>query len=123
MGEEERESTLIKKLEKIKLSKRRKYELVKFLKRLKEELGVVEVYIFGSRAYGTPLLESDLDIIVVSDEFGKRNFIENMELLSMMWDGSFTIEIFPYTPDQINKYANRKTVISEAIKRGIKIKL
>jgi predicted nucleotidyltransferase len=123
MGEEEREPALIEQLKGVKLSERRKRELVRFLKRLKRELGVVEVYIFGSRAYGNPLLESDLDMIVVSEEFGKRSFIENMELLSRMWDGSFTLEMFPYTPEQLRKYAERKTVVSEALRKGIRIRL
>jgi predicted nucleotidyltransferase len=123
MGEEERESALIEQLKGVKLSERRKRELAKFLMRLKRELGVVEVYIFGSRAYGNPLLESDLDMIVVSEEFGKRSFIENMELLSRMWDGSFTVEMFPYTPEQLRKYAERKTVVSEALRKGIRIRL
>jgi predicted nucleotidyltransferase len=123
MGEEEREPALIEQLKGVKLSERRKRELVRFLKRLKRELGVVEVYIFGSRAYGNPLLESDLDMIVVSEEFGKRSFIENMELLSRMWDGSFTVEMFPYTPEQLKKYAERKTVVSEALRKGIRIRL
>jgi len=123
MGEEEREPALIEQLKGVKLSERRKRELARFLKRLKRELGVVEVYIFGSRAYGNPLLESDLDMIVVSEEFGKRSFIENMELLSRMWDGSFTVEMFPYTPEQLKKYAERKTVISEALRKGIRIRL
>jgi predicted nucleotidyltransferase len=123
MGEEEREPALIEQLKGVKLSERRKRELARFLKRLKRELGVVEVYIFGSRAYGNPLLESDLDMIVVSEEFGKRSFIENMELLSRMWDGSFTVEMFPYTPEQLRKYSERKTVVSEALRKGIRIRL
>jgi predicted nucleotidyltransferase len=123
MGEEEREPALIEQLKGFKLSERRKRELARFLKRLKRELGVVEVYIFGSRAYGNPLLESDLDMIVVSEVFGKRSFIENMELLSRMWNGSFTVEMFPYTPEQLRRYAERKTVVSEALKRGIRIRL
>jgi predicted nucleotidyltransferase len=123
MGEEEREPALIEQLRGVKLSERRKRELVRFLKRLKRELGVVEVYIFGSRVYGNPLLESDLDMIVVSEEFGKRSFIENMELLSRTWDGSFTVEMFPYTPEQLRRYAERKTVVSEALRKGIRIRL
>jgi predicted nucleotidyltransferase len=123
MGEEEREPALIEQLKGVKLSERRKRELVRFLKRLKRELGVVEVYIFGSRVYGNPLLESDLDMIVVSEEFGERSFIENMELLSRMWDGSFTVEMFPYTPEQLRRYAERKTVVSEALRKGIRIRL
>jgi len=123
MGEEKGRPSLIEQLKGVKLSERRKRELVRFLKRLKRELGAVEVYIFGSRVYGTPLLESDLDMIVVSEEFGRRDFIENMELLSRMWDGSFTVEMFPYTPEQLERYAEKKTVVSEALKRGIRIRL
>lgn len=123
MGEEKGRPSLIEQLRRVKLSERRKRELVRFLKRLKRELGAVEVYIFGSRVYGTPLLESDLDMIVVSEEFGRRDFIENMELLSRMWDGSFTVEMFPYTPEQLERYAEKKTVVSEALKRGIRIRL
>ena len=112
MGEEKGEPALTEQLKGVKLSERRK-----------RELGAVEVYIFGSRAYGTPLLESDLDMILVSEEFGKKDFIENMELLSRMWNGSFAVEMFPYTPGQLEKYAEKKTVISEALKKGIRIRL
>jgi len=110
-------------LSRIKLSKRQRRELLAFMRRLKEELGASEVYLFGSRVYGIPLKDSDLDMIVVSEKFKERGFIENMELLSRLWDGSFTIEIFPYTPEQIKKYNGRKVIITEALEKGIKIDL
>lgn len=110
-------------LNEVKLSKRQRRELVAFLRRLREELGAREVYLFGSRVYGVPLKDSDLDMIVVSEKFRERSFIENMELLSRMWDGSFTIEAFPYTPEQIRKYKDRKVVVAEALERGVKIDL
>jgi hypothetical protein len=31
--------------------------------------------------------------------------------------------MFPYTPEQLRRYAERKTVVSEALKRGIRIRL
>ncbi|MCS6783594.1 MAG: nucleotidyltransferase domain-containing protein [Candidatus Caldarchaeum sp.] len=113
----------MKELEKVALSKRRKMELARFLKRLKKELNVEEVYLFGSRVYGIPLRESDLDMVVVSEEFGKRSFVENLMLLSGMWDGSFTLELFPYTPSQIKEYRDRKIVVHEAVNKGLRIKL
>ena len=114
---------MIRKLIGIKLSKRQKRELIKFLNLLKREFGVREVYLFGSRVYGIPLVDSDLDILVVSEEFGKRSFIENMELLYKLWDGSFSIEIFPYTPSQLKKYRGRKVVVTEALEKGVRIEL
>jgi hypothetical protein len=31
--------------------------------------------------------------------------------------------MFPYTPEQLRKYAERKTVVSEALRKGIRIRL
>ncbi|MEM1810843.1 MAG: nucleotidyltransferase domain-containing protein [Thermofilum sp.] len=110
-------------LDRVRLSKKQKRELLAFLKRLRDELDVSEVYLFGSRIYGTPLADSDLDMVVVSEKFRERSFIENMELLSRLWDGSFTLEMFPYTPEQLEKYKGRKVVITEALEKGVKLDL
>lgn len=110
-------------LSRVKLSRRQKRELLAFMRRLREDLEASEVYLFGSRVHGVPLEDSDLDMIVVSEKFKERSFIENMELLSRLWNGSFTIEMFPYTPEQIKKYNGRKVIITEALEKGIKIDL
>jgi len=110
-------------LDRVRLSKKQKRELLAFLKRLKDELDVSEVYLFGSRVYGTPLADSDLDMVVVSEKFRERSFIENMELLSRLWDGSFTLEMFPYTPEQLERYKGRKVVVTEALEKGVKLDL
>jgi len=114
---------LIRELDNVKLSKKQKRELASFLRRLKKVLNVSEVYLFGSRVYGTPLVDSDLDMIVVSDEFRKRGFIENMILLSMLWDGSFSLEMFPYTEEELKKFYGKKTIVTEALEKGVRIKL
>ncbi|MEM4639887.1 MAG: nucleotidyltransferase domain-containing protein [Thermofilum sp.] len=110
-------------LDRVRLSKKQKRELLAFLKRLRDELDVSEVYLFGSRVYGTPLADSDLDMVVVSEKFKERSFIENMELLSRLWDGSFTLEMFPYTPEQLERYKGRKVVVTEALEKGVKLDL
>jgi len=112
-----------KELEKVKISKREKKELVKLLKKLKDELKVEEVHIFGSRVYGTPLKESDIDILIISEEFKNKSFIENMIRVNKMLDGNLDIEIFPYTREDIIKYKGKKVVITEALEKGLKIEL
>lgn len=94
-----------------------------FLKLLKRELKVKEVYLFGSRVYGTPLKDSDLDMLIISEEFEKYSFIERMLLLSKLWDSPFTLEMFPYTPKEVEIYKGRKVVVTEALERGIRIGL
>jgi predicted nucleotidyltransferase len=112
-----------KELEKVKISKREKKELAKLLKKLKDELKVEEVYLFGSRVYGNPLKESDIDILIVSEEFKNKNFIENMIRVNMLLDGNLNVEIFPYTREDIIKYKGKKIVITEALEKGLKIEL
>ncbi len=114
---------LEKELEKVKVSKKDKKELVKLLKKLKDELKVEEVHIFGSRVYGTPLKESDIDILIISEEFKNKSFIENMIRVNKMLDGNLDIEIFPYTREDIIKYKGKKVLITEALEKGLKIEL
>lgn len=46
-------------LGRVKLSKRQRRELLAFMRRLRDELEASEVYLFGSRAHGVPLKDSD----------------------------------------------------------------
>jgi len=112
-----------RELEKIEISKRKKKEIAKLLNKLKKELKVEEAYIFGSRVYGNPLRESDIDILIVSDEFKNKGFIENMIRVSMLLDGNLDVEIFPYTREDLIKYKGKKIVITEALEKGMRIML
>jgi predicted nucleotidyltransferase len=112
-----------RELEKIEISKRKKKEIAKLLNKLKKELKVEEAYIFGSRVYGNPLRESDIDILIVSDEFKNKGFIENMIRVSMLLDGNLDVEIFPYTREDLIKYKGKKIVITEALEKGMRIVL
>jgi predicted nucleotidyltransferase len=112
-----------RELEKIEISKRKKKEIAKLLNKLKKELKVEEAYIFGSRVYGNPLRESDIDILIVSDKFKNKGFIENMIRVSMLLDGNLDVEIFPYTREDLIKYKGKKIVITEALEKGMRIVL
>jgi predicted nucleotidyltransferase len=112
-----------RELEKIEISKRKKKEIAKLLNKLKKELKVEEAYIFSSRVYGDPLRESDIDILIVSDKFKNKGFIENMIRVSMLLDGNLDVEIFPYTREDLIKYKGKKIVITEALEKGMRIVL
>jgi len=112
-----------RELEKIEISKRKKKEIAKLLNKLKKELKVEEAYIFGSRVYGNPLRESDIDILIVSDEFKNKGFIENMIRVSMLLVGNLDVEIFPYSREDLIKYKGKKIVITEALEKGMRIVL
>jgi len=64
----------------------------------KEGLGVEKGIIFGSRAKGTAKDYSDIDLCVVSPEFGADPIAETVRLKSLTWDIDPSIEVVPYSP-------------------------
>ena len=57
---------------------------------IKNEFNTELVLLFGSRARGDNLIESDYDIIIVSKDFEGINFIKRMGLVQDLWDGIST---------------------------------
>lgn len=80
---------------------------------------VENAYLFGSWAKGKPTKDSDIDICVVSKEFGKGDIDELQLLLRLTRDIDSRIEPIHLTPQDLsNKYS---TLSSEIRKYGIRI--
>ena len=48
-----------------------------FKKELTKEMPVKKMILFGSRAWGKPHRDSDVDLIIVSSKFRKKRSLEN----------------------------------------------
>ena len=101
-----------------KLLKIRK-EIIEILKRLKRELNA-EVYLFGSFAKQTHALESDVDIVVVSNIFENLDHIERVKIVRMKLPKNIGFDIIPLTPKELENKM-RKTFYKEISKHWIKI--
>jgi predicted nucleotidyltransferase len=69
-----------------------------------EKLGVrpQRMILFGSYASGTPREDSDIDIIVIADDFKKMNLRERLELLGVAAGRIFEpIEALGYTDEEV----------------------
>ncbi len=69
-----------------------------------EKLGVKprRIHLFGSYAGGTPREDSDIDVIVVSDDFKDMNLRERLELLGIAAGRVFEpIEALGYTQEEL----------------------
>jgi len=86
-------------------------------------LGVMpeSVLLYGSYARGNAREESDIDVIVVSEDFRNMNLRERLELLGLAACRVFEpIEALGYTPDELE--ANRRgTFLEEALKASSRI--
>lgn len=85
--------------------KARKIE--KIIERYKKELvkiGIIpqKIILYGSYAKGSPREESDIDLIVISENFKYMNLRERLELLGLASGRIFEpIEALGYTPEEV----------------------
>lgn len=68
-----------------------------FRRRLRGSYHDAEAYLFGSYAKGNWLEDSDVDIIVVSDEFESRAFPERVAAVRSLAPKDMPFEILAYT--------------------------
>jgi predicted nucleotidyltransferase len=67
----------------------------------KSGIDVERGILFGSFAKGTAKKDSDIDLCVVSSEFGKDPVAETARLKSLTWDIDPSIEVVPYSPQDL----------------------
>ena len=80
---------------------------------------VEKLILFGSYAKGKNKPWSDLDICVVSKDFGKHRLRESMNLAALAVDVDSMIQSYPCHPDDLNnKY---DPIIQEILAHGIPV--
>ncbi len=93
-----------------------------YLNNLRQELKVEKMILFGSAARGEMNKDSDIDLIVVSSDFKKMDFMERLIWLSRLREGksrSFAMDVFGYTPQEFKNSNKKRIILEEAKKEGI----
>lgn len=105
-------TTRVKTLSEIKQLVRR------FISRLQPEVRVEKVVLFGSYVNGKPHAESDVDIAVISNDFGKFDFWEQARFLAQrQWREFSLLEVHPYTLEDYQR-ASHLTFLGEIKRTG-----
>ncbi|MFH1838082.1 MAG: nucleotidyltransferase domain-containing protein [Candidatus Kuenenbacteria bacterium] len=77
--------------------------------------------LFGSYAWGKPSKHSDIDLVVISPDFKKKEFSNRLQWLSRMRD-DFTcqaaIDIIGYTPKEFFDIEKHSAIMAKAKKHG-----
>ncbi len=91
-----------------------------YVHRLARNITVSKAILTGSRATGTFLEDSDVDLIIVSDDFSKMLMPERLQYLQKQWKSrSIPLEAFGYTIDEFRKLRHRSTYVNDAIRNGL----
>lgn len=95
--------------------------LKEYLKKIKNKFRLEKSILFGSRARDDWLLNSDVDLILVSKDFAKFKFRQRMGELLEDWDEDIDLEVIAYTPEEFEKKKNQIGIVRQAVKEGIEI--
>ncbi len=93
----------------------------RFKERIKPIYNIKKIILFGSFARGDYNKWSDVDVIIVSDDFNDLKKVERPVKLYDYWTSGYPVDFLCYTPKEFNSLKSRVTIVREAVKEGIEI--
>lgn len=95
--------------------------IAEFLARLGRAYPVDAAYLFGSRAVGEELLDSDYDVIVVSSAFARVRSWDRIAACLDAWSLAEPLHAICLTPDEMTALSAQITVVREALRGAIRL--
>lgn len=101
----------------------RKEIINEYARNLSRKIKIEKVILFGSAARGKLKKDSDLDIIILSDDLKAMDFLKRLEMLSHVQGmsentASVPMDILGYTPAEFRQISRDSVVLAEAKKNG-----
>ena len=91
----------------------------RYIQKLARSMTINKAILTGSWATGKYLEDSDVDLIIVSDDFSKMTLSERLSYLQKNWKNRVPLEAFGYTVEEFQKLRQRSTYVRDAIRDGI----
>jgi len=92
-----------------------------YIKTVKKDIRVNGVFLFGSFAYGKPTKHSDVDLIVISPNFAKKEFWKRVDWLTRKRYNvadSIAMDVIGYTPREFANIEKHSAIMAKAKKDG-----
>ena len=96
-------------------------QLRRFRRKISARHGVQKMILFGSFARGRTHRDSDVDLIVVSPRFRRKNVSQRASPLYLEWDLELPVDFLCYTPEEFRDLSTRPSLVREALREGIVI--
>jgi len=116
---------MAKELSKSKVNKKALDIVKDYLRNLEDKIKVKKVILFGSAARGEMHRDSDIDLIIISPDFKKMEFMKRLIFLIRLrreMKKRAPMDIFGYTPEEFEKMSKESVVLGEAKKEGVIVK-
>jgi predicted nucleotidyltransferase len=93
--------------------------LERFLQLVGIRFPLERVILFGSRARGDELVESDYDLILVSPAFRDLSWDERIRAVLDLWHLDVDLQPLCYTPEEFGRKAEEISMVAEAVREGV----
>ena len=90
-----------------------------FIEKLRKKFKPEKLLLFGSRARGDYLKNSDWDILVVSKEFRNYSFRERIIKVYELIDKPLNVEVLCYTPEEFKRRSKELCIVKVAAEEGV----
>jgi hypothetical protein len=92
--------------------------IASYAQELQKKIKVEKIILFGSHSRGEALRESDIDLMIISQDFARMPFLKRLEFLERSWRFPRPIEAIGYTPVEFEELKNGLWTLSEAAREG-----
>lgn len=96
-------------------------QLKKFKSVLSRKIRVEKMILYGSRARGDALKQSDVDVLLISKDFQGIPFLERMYQSSKLWKYKIPLEMFCYTPEEFARKKKENSYMKMILKEGVPV--
>lgn len=91
------------------------------LPRLVRRYRPARVLVFGSRARGEALKDSDLDVLIVAEAFRGVRWLDRPVRVAEDCDIRFGVELLCYTPDEYERKLGELGIVRTASEEGLEL--
>ena len=95
--------------------------LSSFVRRLRRRYRVERIILFGSRARGDALRDSDTDVVIVSPNFQTMDFTTRVAAVLDLWKGRTDLEPLCLTPEEFDRKRRAIGIVREAVREGVEL--
>jgi len=93
----------------------------RFARALKKRMEIERLILFGSRARGDHFTTSDFDFVLVSEDFSGVPFVRRSSSLYALWTSRCDVEVLCYTPGEWRKLENKRGILLNSHRQGIRL--
>lgn len=91
----------------------------RFLQAVGKQYCLRNAILFGSRARGDHFAHSDVDLLLVSEDFAGIAFPDRPSRLYTFWEGDLPLEMLCYTPEEFEHKRRMIGLVQEATTQGL----